>query len=113
MQAPPTHYERGFLDKLDGRSSVAVTVRDQWAQMTADLGGVDQLSLAQTMLVERAIWLHYWLRQEEQKLATGGEFDVGKVAAATNSLQGVLAKLGLQRVAREISLQDFIKGRAS
>lgn len=112
MQEPPINYERGFLDKLDGRYAVAQIIRDQWEQMTNDLGGADQLSLAQAMLVERAIWLNHWLRQEEQKLAVGGEFDINKVSVATNSLQGVLAKLGLQRIARDVpSLQAYIANR--
>tara|TARA_R110001606_G_scaffold399249_1_gene582732 strand:+ start:6141 stop:6416 length:276 start_codon:yes stop_codon:yes gene_type:complete len=87
-------------------------MREMWEQMTADLGGEDRLSLAQRMLVERALWLHYWLRQQEESLGSGGDFDAGKHAALTNSLIGVLSKLGLDRVAHDVpNLAEFLAKR--
>ena len=113
-QTPPVKFERGFLERLDHRTTAAQVLREQWEEMTTDLGGADRLSLAQRMLIERALWLHYWLRGQEQSLADGGEFDVGKHAAATNTLQGVLAKLGLQRVARDVpDLAQYLKAKAA
>lgn len=110
LQAPPAKFERGFLDRLDGRSSVAQIIREQWLQMTDDLGGAETLSLGQTMLIERALWMNYWLRLEEQKLAEGAAFDAGKVAAVTNTLQGVIAKLGLKRVKKDVpTLNEYLQ----
>jgi len=77
-------------------------MRDRYRTFTDDLGGADCLSYAQRSLVERALWLEYWLAQQEQYLATGGEFDVGKWTQAANSLQGILSKLGLQRIAKDV-----------
>lgn len=98
---------------LDGRTAVAQIMRDRWQSLTDDLGGLDSLSYAQRSLAERALWLEYWMQQQEQALATGAEFDVGKWTQAANSLQGILSKLGLHRQARDVpDLGTFIKARA-
>ena len=63
-------------------------------------------------LVERALWLEYWLAEQEQSLARGADFDVGKWVQAANSLQGILTKLGLDRQAKDVpSLSEFLKQR--
>ncbi|WP_449361221.1 hypothetical protein [Alishewanella longhuensis] len=79
----------------------------------SDLGGVDRLSYAQRSLLEHCLFLQYWLNQQEQALATGsGEFDSGKYTQALNSLSGLIAKLGLHRIAREISLADVMASKS-
>jgi len=109
----PENYSPGYLDDLDGRLAVAQVMRERYRAFTDDLGGADRLSYAQRSLVERALWLEYWLADQEQSLARGNEFDVGKWVQAANSLQGILTKLGLDRVAREVpDLADFLKSRA-
>lgn len=112
LDAPPEQYQPNYLSSLDGRTAIAQTMRERHRAFTDDLGGKDRLSYAQLSLVERALWLEYWLAQQEQALASGHEFDVGKWTQAANSLQGILAKLGLHRQAREVpNLADFIKGK--
>lgn len=70
------------------------------------------MSYAQRSLVERALWLEFWLAQQEQELATGREFDVSRWTQAANSLQGILAKLGLERRARDVpSLSEFLAAK--
>jgi len=114
LQAPPERYTNAWLAKLDGRTGIAQVMRERYADLTDDLGGADRLSYAQRSLAERALWLEYWLAQQEQTLATGGEFDVGKWTQAANSLQGIFSKLGLERKARDVpNLQDYIKARAT
>ncbi|WOJ93678.1 hypothetical protein R0135_00575 [Congregibacter variabilis] len=111
---PTTAFEPNWIAKLDGRTGIAQEMRTRWRTMTDDLGGEDGLSYAQRSLVERALWLEFWLREQERSLAQGDEFDVGKWVQAANSLQGILAKLGLERVARDVpSLNDFIKARVA
>ena len=110
---PPDKFAQGWLSELDGRTGIAQVMRERYAAFTADLGGAEHLSYAQRSLVERALWLEYWLAQQEQGLATGAEFDVGKWVQAANSLQGILSKLGLDRQARDVPhLSSFIKARA-
>ena len=114
LQTPPDRFNTGWLDALDGRTAVAQAMRERWLALTDDLGGADRMSYARRSLAERALWLEYWLAHQESELAAGREFDVGKWTQAANSLQGILAKLGLDRVAKDVpSLQDFIAQRQS
>jgi len=114
QQKPPGTFNTGWLSQLDGRTGVAQVMRERFNAFTADLGGVEHLSYAQRSLVERALWLEYWLAQQEQNLATGADFDVGKWTQAANSLQGILTKLGLERKAKDVpNLHDYINNRAT
>ena len=98
----PDKFQQGWISELDGRYAVAQVMKERYAAFTNDLGGADRLSYAQRSLVERALWLEYWLAQQEQSLAKGKEFDVAKWTQAANSLQGILTKLGLNRVAKDV-----------
>lgn len=105
----PERYRLGWLDALDGRLSLARDLRQRFAEVCSDLGGQDQLSYMQRSLVERGLWLEYWLATQERELAGGNEFDVGKWVQATNSLQGIYSKLGLERKARNVpSLSEYL-----
>jgi hypothetical protein len=113
-QAVPDRFQAGWLDNLDGRLGLARELRQRFDALTGDLGGADQLSYQQRSLCERALWLEYWLSQQEQTLAAGGEFNVGQWVQASNSLQGIFSKLGLQRVAKEVpSLAEYAAARAA
>jgi len=101
-QAPPAKFAQGWISELDGRYAVAQVMRERYRAFTDDLGGADRLSYAQRSLVERALWLEYWLAQQEQSLAKGKDFDVARWTQAANSLQGILSKLGLDRVAKDV-----------
>ncbi len=100
--SPPEKYSAGYLQQLDGRTGVAQVMRARYDALTSDLGGASRLSYQQRSLIERALWLEYWLGQQEQTLANGGDFDVGKWVQACNGLQGIFAKLGLDRVAHDV-----------
>lgn len=108
----PETYERGFLHELDSRTALAQEMRARFRRFTDDLGGLDTLSYAQRSLVERALWLEYWLTQQEQALAMNSQFDVGKWTQAVNALQGLLFKLGLERKTKDVNLADFLAQRA-
>lgn len=113
QQTPPAKFTTGWLSQLDGRTGVAQVMRERYNAFTDDLGGAETLSYGQRSLVERALWLEYWLAQQEQNLATGADFDVGKWTQAANSLQGILTKLGLERRSKDVpNLQDYLKARA-
>jgi hypothetical protein len=104
IAAPPPRYSTGFLEDLDGRTAIAAEMRERFREFTDDLGGVDTLSYASRSLVERGLWLEYWLRQQERSLATGdGQFDINKWTQAVNAFQGILFKLGLDRKARDVT----------
>lgn len=112
LQTPPESFEQGWINKLDGRTEIAQSMRAKYVAFTDDLGGAGKLSYPQRSLVERALWLEYWLASQERILAEGGSFDVGKWTQACNSLQGILAKLGLQRVAKDVpDLAEYLSKR--
>ena len=113
LPEPPETYARGWLDQLDGRTGIAQAMRARWDAFTSDLGGAHMLSYMQLSLVERALWLEYWLAQQESQLAAGEAFEVGKWVQAANSLQGILSKLGLHRAVKDIpDLSEYIARRA-
>ena len=113
LEAPPDKFSSGWLNELDGRTGIAQAMRERYRVFTNDLGGLSRLSYAQRSLVERALWLEYWLATQEQSLATGEDFDVGKWVQATNSLQGILSKLGLNRVAKNVpDIGEYLRGKA-
>lgn len=116
LDAIPEKFAGGYIDRLDGRTAIAVDMRARWQQITDDLGGADRLSYAQRSLVERALWIEHWIAQQERELAEGraGGFDAGRWTQATNSLLGLYRTLGIQRRAKEVtSLADYIAGRAA
>ena len=111
-QPVSSRFANGWLDGLDGRLGLARELRQRFVTLTNDLGGSDSLSYAQRSLCERALWLEYWLATQEKDLANGSEFDVGKWVQATNSLQGIFAKLGLKRVPRDVpDLSEWLRKR--
>lgn len=113
VQTIPDKYSTGFLDELDSRTAIAKEMRERYQALTNDLGGLAALSYQQRSLIERSLWLEYWLASQERTLADGGEFDVGKWVQAANSLQGLFAKLGLSRITREVSLSSIIEDAKS
>jgi hypothetical protein len=109
----PQDYTPGFMQQLDARTGVAQALQMRFAALTDDLGGSDALSYQQRSLVERALWLEYWLQQQEIQLATGADFDAGKWTQACNALQGIYSKLGLQRVAHDVNLGTFLQNKGA
>ncbi|ABI56416.1 hypothetical protein ACN2MM_05970 [Alkalilimnicola ehrlichii MLHE-1] len=109
----PKQYRPGWLESLDGRYGLARELRARFDEVCNDLGGADRLSYMQRSLVERGLWLEYWLAQQEQALSKGGDFDVGKWVQAANSLQGIYSRLGLERRQRDVpDLAQYLAAKA-
>lgn len=110
----PGRYSADWIERLDGRTSIAKAVSERLHALTNDLGGVESLSYQQRSLCKRAIWMEAIIEQQEAELARGGEVDQGRLTQAVNSLIGLLKTLGLERRAREVpTLHDYIKRGAS
>lgn len=109
----PVKFEQGWLDMLDGRTNLAQNLRLRYDEVCGDLGGTDSLSYFQRSLIERSLWLEYWLSKQERELAEGTtEFDVGKWVQAVNSLQGIFSRLGLHRQAKPVqSLESYLHSK--
>ena len=108
-----TKFKDGWLLELDNRTSISKEMKERYNVLTDDLGGVSNLSYQQRSLVERALWLEYWLATQERELSMGRKFDVARWTQAANALQGIFAKLGLNRVRTEKSLNDIINNSVS
>ncbi len=114
LSAPPDKFSQDWLTSLDGRTTIAQVMSERWQAFTDDLGGADRLSYAHRSLCSRALWLEYWLTSQEQQLAEGKEFDVARWTQAANALQGILAKLGLERQAKTtVDLQSYLQAKAA
>lgn len=110
----PEKPRQGWLSTLDMRTAVGRDMRGRYAEVCGDLGGEDALSYAQRSLVERALWLEYWIAQQERALAEGAEVDMGRLTQAGNSLLGLFRTLGLERRQRDVtSLSDYIATRGA
>ena len=109
-KSPPDKFANGWIGQLDARTALAQEIRRRYKALAGDLGGLGALSYQQRSLLERSLWLEYFLQQQEQELATGGNFDAGKWTQACNALSGLYSKLGIERKAKEVpNLSDFIK----
>lgn len=95
LLGPPKRQTASWLSRLDGRLAIAQEMRRRYQALVDDLGGEEQLSYMQRSLIERALWLEYWLAEQERALAEGRDFDVGKWVQAVNSLQGLYSRLGI------------------
>lgn len=110
---PPEKFSAGWLATLDNRTAIARDMQERYREVCADLGGADRLSYMQRSLVERGLWLEYWLARQERELAEGKDFDVGKWVQAANGLQGIYSRLGLERQAREVpDLHEYLRAKA-
>lgn len=112
QSALPNDYSHDWLERLDGRTRLAQSVRARYADLTADLGGHDALSYQRRSLVKRALWQEAVIEQMESALAAGKDVDLGRMTQAVNSLQGLYKTLGLDRVARDVpNLSDYLAQR--
>jgi hypothetical protein len=110
----PEKFVPGWLDQLDGRLAVAKDVRARFELLTEDLGGLDTLSYQRRSLVERAVWLEFWLAQQERVLAQGGDFAVGVWTQGCNALLGLYRHLGIERKAKNAeTLHSYMARRAA
>jgi len=83
------------------------------AQLFTDMGG--DSSEAQNIVARRAATLAVWCEATEAAMAKGETLDVATFTTATNALRRLLADLGLERRARDVTpvLATYIEGRGS
>jgi len=105
----PARYSEDFLAGMDGRVKLVKELRARLRQLQADLGGEAMLSYAKQSLCKRAIFIEARIEDFEARLAQGSDAELGSYIQMTNSLLGLLKTLGLERKAKELNLQDYIK----
>jgi hypothetical protein len=104
--------------RLDGRSSVAIAVKRWKTEVTADLGG--DLSTAQATILESAARklvlrdsLAAWIAQQSSVVTRKRTVVpvVREFLQITDSLARDLERLGLERVERDVSLEDYLASK--
>ena len=108
----PARYKVGFLQRLDGRCELTKVLSSAFDEVTADAGGVENLSHTKLCLIERFVFLEYVLRQWENRITLNPKKS-GKLLSrwvqGLNSLTGLARTIGLERRARKIeSLESYV-----
>ena len=100
------------LAGVDGRSTMARRFREITAGVESDLGG--DLTEAQRHLVARAATLACWCEERETELAQGQDFDALQYATVANAMRRLLADLGIERRAKDITpdLHSYLAQKA-
>lgn len=104
------------LADLDGRTAAAKKARDLVAGLISDLGGIDNVSVAERELVRRAAVLTTVCQDNEVAILTGATVDLPMHLAAINALRRLFETVGLQRRARDVTpplREQLIRGMAT
>ena len=104
------------LNDVDHRIGEMRRLRDCVAASVSDLGGPDNVSHAERVLIGRASMLTVLVEMMEQGFARNRmkvtSVDLDQYQRAVSCLRRVLETLGLQRRAKPIpSLSDYLEGR--
>jgi hypothetical protein len=91
------------LDVLDGRTAAYAAARRLVETLSTDLGGDDRLSEGERQLVTRAAMTGAIVADFEARWVAGEPVPLGDYLSAVNVQRRVLATLGLQRRARDVS----------
>jgi hypothetical protein len=103
------------LGHLDGRTAAARRARELIEAIETDLGGGDRLSEGSRQLVQRAAVLGTFIESCEALWLGGKAVELGDYLAAINSQRRVLATIGLERRARNVtpSVAEYVAGLAA
>jgi len=103
-----------FTGDVDGRTAAAKRFRDVLAEIVSDLGGADILSEGQRQLARRAAMMSVEAERQEAEAVAGGKLDPDSFGALADRLGRVFNRLGLKRVARDMTpnLRDYIAAHA-
>src|SRR5262249_10041277 len=101
---------KDLLPGLDGRSTTARRFRDLVSAFVSDLGGLGHCSEIKVQLCRRLAAATVMAEALEGRLVRGEQVDVGELCALSSTTVRLAAKLGLERVAREVSsLGDLLR----
>jgi hypothetical protein len=94
------------LDRLDRRTAAAQRAFALVKAIEADMGGGDCLSEGAKQLVQRAAVLGTFIESCEVKSLSGQPVELADYLAAVNNQRRVLATIGLERRARDVTPLD-------
>jgi hypothetical protein len=103
------------LNQLDGRTLPAKNARALIAEFESDLGGADRLSAAEREIIKRAALASAMIEHMETAWLAGQPLDVTAYTALVNVQRRLLATVGLERRARDVTpdLARYIESRAA
>lgn len=97
-----------FMDRLNGNYSATHIIRERRAALEEHLGGRQSLSYVQQALIKRVLWLEILVEHYEQKVASGGEVDIGAITQLNNTLKGHYKDLGFASRSKVANPEDEI-----
>lgn len=98
-----------LLDRreLDGRTNAA-KIFDRWAvAIENDLGGHDHLSSIEHALKEAFVGAYIILNNLNTRMLLGQQIDFAEHAAAVSAMTKVASRLGVKRIARDVSVPSL------
>ena len=103
------------LDALDGRTLAAQRAIALVAALKNDLGGPDNITVAESQVVQHAGVLGAVIEHQEALWLAGDEVDETALLAAVNCQRRLLEAVGLQRRARDVTpnIAAYSRDRAS
>jgi hypothetical protein len=101
------------LAGVDGRTHGGRRYKEICADLSDHLGG--DVTAAQEAIIRRAAALAIWCEAQEAAQAQGDDLDIAAFTTASNALRRLLADLGLERRARDVTpdLASYIAGKAA
>jgi hypothetical protein len=94
---------RDLVLDLDQRSREYRRFRDILCQIIADLGGAEQLSEGQRQLARRCATIAIECERMESQSVAGKKIDLEIYGALTDRLGRAFSRLGLKRVAKDVT----------
>ncbi len=109
LKTLPCHFPKsGFISSLDQRTEVYCEIATLYNSIVSDLGGSDNLSAVQLILVERFCFIAFTMRKIENELAkhpkskkAGRLFK--RLIYSTNALLGLSRTLGIKKAKKKIA----------
>jgi hypothetical protein len=104
---------KDLLAGIDQRTATYRRYRDLIDAILGDQGGVEHCSESRKQLVRRFASISVICEQAEAKLVAGEQIDVQEHALLCSTLTRLVSRLGIDRIAKDISptLSDFIRKR--
>ena len=95
--ADVSRYRQGFLDAMDGRVGTVKKLRQAFAGLVNHLGGEQQVSDPQKMLIKRLVHVDRICERREDVLAQGGDIDESAYLNSVEKCHTLCKTLGLKR----------------
>lgn len=101
---------KDLLPNIDGRSIVARRYRDIVGAILVDQGGEDRCSESRKHLIRRFAAAAVLAERLEARLVSGADIDIQEHATLCSALVRLGARIGIDRVSRDISptLSDYL-----